>query len=64
MNKLRNDPDGLWRSWSKALSTVAFFAMPAFGIPAVTSRDVIVLALGAKWRLPIGDGDLRPESTQ
>ncbi len=50
LSKLRDDPDGLWKSWSKALSTVAFFAMPAFGILAVTSRDVIVLALGAKWK--------------
>ena len=47
--KLRNERDGLWHSWSKALSTVAFFAMPAFGILAVTSRDILVLALGEKW---------------
>jgi polysaccharide transporter, PST family len=49
LSKLRHDPDALWRSWSKALSTVAFFAMPIFGVLAVTSRDVIVLALGEKW---------------
>jgi PST family polysaccharide transporter len=49
LSKLRNDREALWVSWSKALSTVAFFAMPAFGILAVTSRDIIVLALGEKW---------------
>jgi polysaccharide transporter, PST family len=49
LSKLRNDVEGLWQSWSKALSTLAFCAMPAFGILAVTSRDVLVLALGEKW---------------
>jgi PST family polysaccharide transporter len=49
LSKLRNNPESLWNSWAKALSTVAFFAMPAFGILAVTSRDIIVLALGQKW---------------
>jgi PST family polysaccharide transporter len=49
LSKLRNNPEGLWNSWSKALSTVAFFAMPAFGLLAVISQDVIVLALGEKW---------------
>jgi PST family polysaccharide transporter len=49
LSKLRHDPEELWKSWAKALSTVAFFAMPAFGILAITSRDIIVLALGEKW---------------
>jgi PST family polysaccharide transporter len=49
LSKLRNNPEALWDSWSKALSTVTFFAMPAFGILAVTSQDIIVLALGEKW---------------
>jgi PST family polysaccharide transporter len=49
LSKLRDNLPELWRSWSKALSTLAFFAMPAFGILAVTSRDVVVLALGQKW---------------
>jgi polysaccharide transporter, PST family len=49
LSKLRNNPEGLWNSWSKALSTVAFFAMPAFGILAVISRDIVVLVLGEKW---------------
>src|SRR6202043_4236838 len=38
LSKLRHDPEELWKSWAKALSTVAFFAMPAFGILAITSR--------------------------
>jgi polysaccharide transporter, PST family len=49
LSKLRHDPEALWQSWSKALSTVAFVAMPAFGILAVTSRDIIVVLLGDKW---------------
>jgi PST family polysaccharide transporter len=49
LSKLRSDLPGLWRSWSKALSALAFFSMPAFGILAVTSRDVVVLTLGQKW---------------
>jgi PST family polysaccharide transporter len=48
-SKLRNNLEQLWRSWAKAISTLAFFAMPAFGILAVSSQDVIVLALGKKW---------------
>jgi polysaccharide transporter, PST family len=49
LSKLQNNLDELKRSWDKALSTVAFFAMPMFGILAVTSQDLIVLLLGAKW---------------
>ena len=49
LSKLRDDLDELKRAWSKALSTVAFYAMPAFGLLAVTSRDVVVVLLGAKW---------------
>jgi polysaccharide transporter, PST family len=49
LSKLREDRVQLGVAWSKALSTVAFFAMPLFGLLAVTSRDVVVLALGAKW---------------
>jgi PST family polysaccharide transporter len=49
LSKLRNDLDELRRSWAKALSTLAFFSMPAFGLLAVVSRDLIVLLMGAKW---------------
>jgi polysaccharide transporter, PST family len=49
LSKLQDRPDELKVAWSKALSTVAFYAMPAFGILAVTSQDLIVLVLGKKW---------------
>jgi PST family polysaccharide transporter len=49
LSKLQNDRDELKRLWAKALSTVAFYAMPAFGLLAVTSRELIVLLLGPKW---------------
>jgi PST family polysaccharide transporter len=49
LSKLRNDPEELRRLWAKALSTLAFYAMPAFGLLAVVSRDLIVLLLGNKW---------------
>lgn len=49
LSKLQGDPAELRRSWAKALSTVAFYAMPAFGILAITSQDLIVILLGAKW---------------
>jgi PST family polysaccharide transporter len=49
LSKLRDDLHELKRAWSKALSTVAFYAMPAFGLLAVTSRDIVVVLLGAKW---------------
>jgi polysaccharide transporter, PST family len=49
LSKLQNDLEELRRSWGKALSTVAFYGMPAFGILAITSGDLIVLLLGQKW---------------
>ena len=49
LSKLQNNLSELKRSWDKALSTVAFFAMPMFGILAATSQDLIVVLLGAKW---------------
>jgi PST family polysaccharide transporter len=49
LSKLRHDPEKLVSSWSKALSTIAFVAMPAFGLLTVTGRDIIILALGEKW---------------
>jgi polysaccharide transporter, PST family len=49
LSKLRHDLPELRKAWGKALSTVAFYAMPIFGVLAVTSQDVIVLLLGAKW---------------
>lgn len=49
LSKLREDPAQLRRLWEKALSTLAFYAMPAFGLLAVVSHDLIVLLLGRKW---------------
>ncbi|MBV9391821.1 MAG: lipopolysaccharide biosynthesis protein, partial [Verrucomicrobia bacterium] len=50
LSKLRNNPEELWRSWAKGLSTLAFFAMPGFGLLSVLSQDIIVIILGEKWR--------------
>jgi polysaccharide transporter, PST family len=49
LSRLQDDHEELRRAWAKALSTVAFCAMPAFGVLAVTSSDLIVLLLGTKW---------------
>jgi PST family polysaccharide transporter len=49
LSKLQGDLVALRRSWAKALSTVAFYAMPAFGLLSVTSRDLVVTLLGPKW---------------
>jgi len=49
LSKLRDNLPELRRLWAKALSTLAFYAMPAFGILAVTGQDLIVLLVGEKW---------------
>jgi polysaccharide transporter, PST family len=49
LSKLSHDLKEFRRVWAKALSTLTFYAMPAFGIMAVTSQDLIVLVLGSKW---------------
>jgi PST family polysaccharide transporter len=49
LSKLQHDLNELRRSWAKALSTVAFYTMPTFGILAITGQDVIVTVLGKKW---------------
>ncbi len=45
----QKDLDQLRRLWGKALLTLEFYAMQAFGILAVTGRDLIVLLFGSKW---------------
>ncbi|MGB8326144.1 MAG: lipopolysaccharide biosynthesis protein [Steroidobacteraceae bacterium] len=50
LSKLTDDVAALKRAWAKALSTLAFFAMPAFGLLAVTAQDLMVMLLGDKWR--------------
>jgi PST family polysaccharide transporter len=49
LSKVRDNLPELRRLWRKALLTLAFVAMPAFGVLAVTSQDLIVLLLGDKW---------------
>jgi PST family polysaccharide transporter len=49
LSKLRNDRPELRRLWKKALSTLAFYTMPAFGLLAVTSQDLLAVVLGKKW---------------
>ncbi len=49
LSKLQDDLAQLRRSWARALSTVAFFAMPAFGLFAIVSQDAVVLLLGSPW---------------
>jgi PST family polysaccharide transporter len=49
LSRLQGDLPELRRSWAKALSTAVFFAMPAFGVLAITSADLIGFLLGEKW---------------
>ena len=49
LTKLREDIEELKRCWATALASLSFFAMPAFGILAVTGPDAVVLLLGDKW---------------
>jgi PST family polysaccharide transporter len=49
LSKMHDDMTELRAAWGKALSTLAFYAMPAFGLLAATGQDVIVLLLGSKW---------------
>ena len=49
LSKLQHDLAELRRAWGKALSTISFYTMPAFGLLAVVSADLIVLVLGPKW---------------
>jgi len=49
LGKAQNSLDELRRLWRKALSTLAFYAMPAFGILAVTGQDLIPVLFGSQW---------------
>jgi polysaccharide transporter, PST family len=49
LGKAQNNLDELRRLWRKALLTLEFYAMPAFGILAVTGQDLIVVLFGSKW---------------
>jgi len=49
LSKLKDHSDELRKAWSTALSSLAFFAMPAFVVLAVAGSDLIVVVLGEKW---------------
>src|SRR5262249_15112375 len=49
LGKAQNDLNEVRRLWRKALSMLQFYAMPAFGILAVTGQDLVVLLFGSKW---------------
>ena len=51
LSKLQSDPVDLRQKYESALSTLAFFMMPAAAIMSVTAQDVTVLLLGAKWQV-------------
>jgi PST family polysaccharide transporter len=50
LSKLQSDPATLRRKYESALSTLAFFIMPAAAILSVTAQDLTVILLGEKWR--------------
>lgn len=49
LSKLRKDSRALKEGWANAVSTIAFFAAPAFVILSVVATDLVVTLLGAKW---------------
>jgi PST family polysaccharide transporter len=49
LSKAQNNRDELRRLWSKALLTLDFFAMPAYGVLAVVGQDLVVVLFGNKW---------------
>src|SRR5262245_1523106 len=51
LGKLQSNPAGLRQKYQLALSTLAFFVMPAAAILSVTAEDLVVILLGEKWRV-------------
>lgn len=49
LSKLTDNLAELKQAWSKAMATLAFFAMPAFALLAITSEDLITIVLGDQW---------------
>lgn len=49
LSKLRGDVGALQRAWSTALSSLIYFAAPAFAILAVVGQDFVALLLGSNW---------------
>ncbi len=50
LSKLQSNVAALREKYEVALSTVAFFVMPASAILSVTGEDLAVILLGEKWR--------------
>lgn len=50
LSKLQSNAAALRQKYEAALSTLAFFIMPASAILSVTAEDVTVILLGEKWR--------------
>jgi O-antigen/teichoic acid export membrane protein len=50
LSKLQSDHAALQQKYESALSTLAFFVMPAAAVLAVTGQDTVVILLGEKWR--------------
>jgi len=49
LTKLRGDRPALKRAWSAALSSLVYFAAPAYATLAVVGHDLVILLLGSKW---------------
>ncbi|MFO1393244.1 MAG: lipopolysaccharide biosynthesis protein [Steroidobacteraceae bacterium] len=49
LTKLRGNLESFRRAWTTALSSLVFFAAPAFAILAVTAQDLVIVLLGGKW---------------
>ena len=50
LSKLQSNVPALRQKYATALSTLAFFVMPAAAILSVTGEDATVMLLGDKWR--------------
>jgi PST family polysaccharide transporter len=50
LSKLQSNPAALRQKYEMALSTSAFFLMPAAAILSVTAQDLTVILLGENWR--------------
>src|SRR5262249_7239070 len=50
LSKLQSNPVALRQKYQAALSSLAFFMMPAAALLSVTAEDLTVILLGEKWR--------------
>jgi O-antigen/teichoic acid export membrane protein len=51
LSKLRSNPVTLQQKYEATLSALAFFVMPTAAILSVIGQDVVVILLGATWRV-------------